>query len=426
MRSLTVQQLSCKGQFKHPGNPYGDFDEGKLDTTAYIHGQQETDTFSSDNFDAAQWLQALVDVSRRIANLEELPAVLQSIVSVTTNLVSADAAVIALLDHDQSQLLVKCFIANSNHFEHTHVCDSVNCSIAKRATTEGHALRFPQDQQPDETVWYCPLLVNPIQAAAIVPLKLDNTCIGALIAARRTAEYFTLHDISGLEYLADQTVIALEHATMTSRIQSIAIMEERYRIAREMHDSLAQVLGYLNIQMQTLELLVNAGNTQQVLADIKTARQSIQAAQADVRDSILSLRTTLSDDLPLPVALKEYVLEFGVQTGIDVHFHSTHAEMPRVTPLANVEIVRIVQESLANIRKHAQADTVSMTIEMKENVLEITVADDGVGFDAAAHKQGHFGLRTMKERADHVGGMVTITSSPGRGTTVQLTVPLAL
>jgi len=396
------------------------------ENTTNIDDKQETDTLSKDDFDSTKWLQALVNISRKIANLEEFPAVLQSIVSVTTELVDADAAVIALLNHEQSRLFAKCFIAESNHFECTHACDAINSSIAKRVIAEGRALCFPQDQQSNETAWPCPLLAHPIEAAAVVPLNLDNTCIGVLVAARRTTRCFNSQDVSGLEHLADQTVIALEHATMTSRIQSIAIVEERYRIAREMHDSLAQVLGYLNIQMQTLELLVNAGNLQQVLAELTTARQSIQAAQADVHDSILSLRTTLSDDLTLPVALKEYVIEFGVQTGIDVHFQSDQEAIPGITPLANVEIVRIMQEALTNIRKHAQADTVNMTITTQQNILVITVSDDGVGFDVAATKQSNFGLFTMKERAHQVGGNVTITSSPGAGTTVQLKVPMVI
>jgi signal transduction histidine kinase len=270
------------------------------------------------------------------------------------------------------------------------------------------------------------LLERRVRTAAVIPLRLDNVSSGALIVARHGIQEFTADEVNGLAYLADQAVIALEQGSMTSRIQSIAILEERYRIAREMHDGLAQVLGYLNVQMQTLELLVDTGDTQRVQAELANAKASIRAAHADVRDSILSLRTTLSDNLPLSLAIQEYVLEFGVQTGLDAHFESNGEASPPVTPLANVEIVRIVQEALTNVRKHAQANTVHVRLISNHGTLKITVRDDGVGFDTAALQRGHFGLITMSERAQQVGGKVMITSRLGVGTTVELTVPLTL
>lgn len=399
---------------------------GFVKQRAQENTRQEPGVSQKSDSEATQWLEAVVDVSRQIANLEELPTVLQSIVTLAREIATADVAAITLLDHDQSRLVVQCFAAKRDHTEPPHTCNAINDSIIMRAIQEGRALCFPQNCHPDETTWHCSLIDQSIHAAAVVPLRLDNTSIGALVVARHAKEHFTSEDVNGLAHLADQTVIALEHASMTSRIQSIAITEERYRIAREMHDSLAQVLGYLNLQMQTLEMLVSAGNQQQALAELTTARQSIRTAQDDVRDSILSLRTTLSDELALPVALKEYVIEFGVQTGLDTHFHSSHAESPPVTPLANVEIVRIVQEALTNVRKHAQADTINVTIVVHQSMLEIAVIDDGIGFDVATDAPGHFGLSTMEERARQVGGVVNITSSPGAGTTVRLRVPLTL
>ncbi len=393
--------------------------------TVQTTNRAELGVTPSNGLGAAKWLEAVVDVSRQIANLEELPTVLKSIVDAAMQLVSSDVAVVALLNHNRSRLIIERFAARSSHSGTAQVGNTVDTPIISRAVHKGQALRFPEDRLEDEVSWYCPLLDQPVKAAAVVPLKLDGTPIGVLWVACHQPASFTRADVVRLSHLADQTVIALEHASMTSKIQSIAITEERYRIAREMHDSLSQVLAYLNLQMQTLELLVKAGDKDQLLAELATARRSIKVAHEDVRDSIVSLRTTLSDDLSLPDALKEYAIEFAVQTGLDIHFHSTTDATPPLTPRANVEVVRIVQEALTNIRKHAQATTVDVQIVAQAKDVVITVCDDGVGFDLTADKPHHFGLSTMRERARHIGGMTHVTSKVGQGTIVTLRVPLA-
>lgn len=375
---------------------------------------------------AEQWLAAVVNISRQIANLEALPAVLQSIVSVATELVCADAAAITLLSHDQTQLILKCFASRSDQIEAQKGCDTLDASIVRRAIREGRALCYPQDRLPSEAAWHCPRLGVPVRAASVVPLQFGGTAVGSLTVVRHANAAFTQADVLGLTHLASQAVIALEHANMASRIQSVAIVEERNRIAREMHDSLAQVLGYLNVQMQTLQMLVQSGSQQRLVDELTTTRQSIRRAQDDVRDSILSLRTTLSDDLPLYDALQEYTLEFGAQTGLDVYFHSNTTASPPISPLANVEVVRIIQEALTNVRKHAQANTVNVTLKLSPRWLEVTITDDGIGFDPGHTLPGHFGLYTMAERARQVDGTLQLESEPGAGTTVRLKVPLML
>ncbi|MFW5692255.1 MAG: GAF domain-containing sensor histidine kinase [Chloroflexota bacterium] len=375
--------------------------------------------------DAEQWLEAVVEVSRQIANLEALPVVLRSIVTLAMDLVSGDLAAVALLNGDRSELKVECFRARASYVDHPATCDTINSSIVMRAAREGRALCFPQDHTPDEATWDCDVLDQPIKAAAMMPLWLDGTSIGVLWVARHTADPFATADLNGLARLADQTVIALEHASMASRIQSIAITEERYRIAREMHDSLAQVLGYLNVQMQTLELHVRSGDCEKTLLELKAARRSIRLAQDDVRESILSLRTTLSNDLPLPTALEQYALEFGVHAGLNVYFQSDTPDPLMVTPLAVSEIVRIVQEALTNVRKHAGAQTVEINVAASVASLVITICDDGIGFDPRATILRHFGLSTMRERAQQIGGQFDVFSRPGAGTSIRLEVPLA-
>ena len=178
--------------------------------------------------------------------------------------------------------------------------------------------------------WICPVLNQAIRAAAIVPLHLESQVIGGLWVGRVTPDSFTKTDMVGLGRLADQAVIALEYAVMTARLQSLAVTEERSRIAREMHDGLLQILGYLGFEIQTIEAFVRQGNHEAVLAEIQKTRESINAAQADVRENVLSLRTTLAGDAGLIDSLKEYIAEFQVQTNMQVEFLSSLHDNPTI------------------------------------------------------------------------------------------------
>jgi signal transduction histidine kinase len=202
------------------------------------------------------------------------------------------------------------------------------------------------------------------------------------------------------------------------------VTEERGRIAREKHDGLAQVLGYLSLQMQTLEALVRRGDCPATLTELKHARAHILEAQADVRQNILSLRTTLAGDLGLLPALQQYLAEFEVQTGISAELVNTVVSEPRLSPLAEAQLVRIVQEALTNVRKHAHAGKVQVRLAAGDGMLQVAVADDGCGITAPKDGRWRFGLSTMQERAESVGGELDIYSAPGAGTTVKARLPM--
>ena len=230
--------------------------------------------------------------------------------------------------------------------------------------------------------------------AAIVPLLLDNFAVGALWSVRITPTPFTATDMIGLERLTAQAVIAIQHRLMATKLQSLAVVDERGRIAREMHDGLAQILGYINLQVQTLEALLKQGKYEALSAELQQMRESVQVAHADVRENILSLRTTLATDAGVASAISEYLDGFSVQTGIEARFVDQSANDLGLTPLAEVQLVCILQEALTNVRKHAHAETVSVTLMRAENKVCLEVVDDGVGFTEPVTKH-RFGLRTM-------------------------------
>jgi nitrate/nitrite-specific signal transduction histidine kinase len=259
------------------------------------------------------------------------------------------------------------------------------------------------------------------KAFGIVRLELDDRPIGLLWATRTENLVFSETEMIWLECMADQVVIAIQHGLMTSQLQSLSITEERARIARDMHDGLAQVLGYLNLEVQTLAALHKQGKGEDLSLEMDKMRKAIQTANADVRENILSLRTTLATGKGLVSAIGEYLEEFGIQTGIETHLSNALTGEIKISSLAEVQLVCILQEALANVRKHAQAQQVTVTLKNKDvdgrEYFVMQVHDDGIGLLVKPAKNS-FGLMTMQERALSVGGQLILTSTPGQGTTV--------
>lgn len=391
--------------------------------TARVRAQQASlRTESRARQVAEDWTNALANIGRRIAHMESVDEALRVIVDLARQLLSADTAALALWDETGLRLELKCYAIPQE--TKSNGSTAISNTLILDAVRALHSRRFPDDTGQPEGRWICPMLHQEVKSAVIVPLQLDQRSLGGLWITRLSPIAFTPDEVLELERLADQAVIALEHALMAARLQSLAILEERSRIAREMHDGLAQVLGYLSLETQTLEALVRQGECEAALAELKGARVRILEAQADVRENILSLRTTLSGQAGLIPALQEYVGEFEVQTGIKTTIWSDLANELRLSPLAEAQLIRIVQEALTNVRKHARAAHARLQLTAPDGCLRVTVADDGCGFEASAVGRGHFGLHTMRERAESVGGGCAILSTPGAGTHIELWLPV--
>lgn len=163
-------------------------------------------------------------------------------------------------------------------------------------------------------------------------------------------EPYSETELVWLDCMADQVVIAIQHGLMTSRLQSLSITEERGRIARDMHDGLAQVLGYLNLQVQTLDALLKQGKQKALKTELDQMREAVRIANADVREDILILRTTLADEKDPVSAIGEYLEEFSIQTGIEADFDNEVVDDLNISSMAEVQLVCILREALANVR----------------------------------------------------------------------------
>jgi two-component system nitrate/nitrite sensor histidine kinase NarX len=225
-----------------------------------------------------------------------------------------------------------------------------------------------------------------------------------------------------LESIGNQLGVAIENAKYHQHIEEIAVLEERARISRELHDSLAQTLGWLSIKTELLEEDLKLGKVEESNTEMKAIRNVVRDACYDVRESIDGLRTRPTGDLNLTAAA--WIAEFRQRSGLKTDFHASEEKL-HLSPRVETELLRILQEALTNVRKHASAKAVSVNLRKNENYAKLIIKDDGSGFDYSADRdKKHFGLRIMRERAENLGGSLQVKSASRMGTQVTATLPL--
>ena len=227
--------------------------------------------------------------------------------------------------------------------------------------------------------------------------------------------------------LHDVTEQQQAQARLLEQERVVATLRERERLARELHDSVGQVLGYVSMQAQTASKRLRDGDAGKAEPLLDRLASVAQQAHADVRESILALHTAPSADWAFVPTLQRHLEDFETQYGVTTELTVDGLTDDSFPPEAGVQLLRVIQEAMTNARRHGHAQTINVAMERRGDTTHITVADDGDGFDPlmlGADGDGHFGLRFMRERMAQIAGDVTIDSSPGAGTRVQLTAPL--
>ncbi|WP_141397194.1 sensor histidine kinase [Mobilicoccus massiliensis] len=201
-----------------------------------------------------------------------------------------------------------------------------------------------------------------------------------------------------------------------------ATFAERDRIAREMHDSLAQALGAAHLRLAAIGHHPDVSASPEVRAELEDLGHMCHEAYGDVREAILGLRESGRTDRTLLESLETYVATFSRQSGIATSLDTALGELT-MPPHHELQLIRVVQEALTNVRKHSHARTAHVCIGAEPGSVVVVVEDDGCGFDARDIADNRFGLSTMSERTHLLGGRLTIDSSPGGGTRVLLMIP---
>jgi signal transduction histidine kinase len=288
---------------------------------------------------------------------------------------------------------------------------------------------------------------QPVACHAAVPLIAKSRVLGVFNIVAGDPRQFGPDELRLLSAIGAQLGVAIENAQLWEELKQKEALrgqllnqvihaqeEERKRIARELHDETSQALTSFMVGLKVLE---GVTNTQEVRARATELRHIVADALEDVRSLALELRPSTLDDMGLIPTLERYTRDYSQKFGITVDFHTLGFDGTRLQPQVETALYRIVQEALTNVARHARADTVSVLLERQARAepgrsagrLLVIVEDNGRGFDAdrllrSGMREKRLGLFGMRERANLIGGELTIESRAGAGTTVFVEVPL--
>ena len=289
---------------------------------------------------------------------------------------------------------------------------------------EGQRLRIP-DLMTDPRSHGFPPHHPPMHSLLAVPVVCKGPFKGNLyLAEKQGGSEFTEEDEETLIRFALTAAIAIDNAYLHQRLNTLAVAEERLRIAHEMHDGLAQVLAYVNTKAQAVKEYLRTERPEEASKHLDQLAAAAREVYGDVRESIIGLRNAAVPGRSLGDALHDYARSWEAQHGILVTVNvDRHL---RLSDNAELQLQRIVQEALTNVRKHARAKQVEVSLEQKDGRIVATVRDDGLGFnpeELGRAELPRFGLSTMRERGQSIGGTVHLDSSPGQGTRLTLEIP---
>ena len=256
-----------------------------------------------------------------------------------------------------------------------------------------------------------------------VPIVARGEVIAAFyLTDREGADDFDSGDQRLIEMLAAHAAVAIENARLLERSRELNIVEERNRLARELHDSVSQKLFGIVLTAEAATTLLGRDSA---AAGEQVARLGELAHEAltELRELIFELRPASLEQEGLAATLRKQVDMMRRLHGRDIELRISGAARP--APEAEGDVLRIAQEALNNALRHANARRIELRYESRDHRIVVTVADDGVGFDPAAPgvRSRRLGLTSMEERARALGGALAVVSRPGEGTTVTLEVP---
>jgi two-component system, NarL family, sensor kinase len=405
--------------------------ETQSETTSSL--QQETGSLLSSNRELAVLYAIAGQLNRKVdvhEALQEVLAQVTKLLGLQTGwvwlldaqggpyLAAAQALPPYLADHPERMrgycLCLDTFLEGS--LEGAANIDVLRCSRLKNA-----------ERDSDPTSW-------GLRFHASVPIYASAMPLGVLNVASEDWRQLHAEELQLLHIIGDQIGLAIQRARLsaerTSAATRLATIEERNRLAREIHDTLAQGLAAITLQLETADALATA-RPERAQEAIRRALSLARSNLEEARRSVMNLRAAPLQNKTLIEALAALVQKGCEERSAQVEFAYTPVHnFPVLSPRLEESLYRIAQEALVNACKHAQAQYISVTLTLDEQSVQMTIQDDGRGFDpekvtgqTGIGNEGHFGLTGMSERAKLLGGTLCIESEPGAGTCITVCVP---
>lgn len=290
---------------------------------------------------------------------------------------------------------------------------------------EGQRLCLDDIRQHPRSIGFPPN--HPVMHTLVaVPIICKSPFAGNLyLAEKEGGATFHEDDEETLARFAAQAAIAIDNAYLHQQVADLAVAQERLRIAHEVHDGIAQVLGYVNTKVQAANAYLSQGKPAEAGSQMNELAAAARDAYGDLRESLVNLRTLPTPERSASSVIEEYLDRWKASSGISTQL-TIDPDM-RVPPGVELQLLRILQEALTNVRRHAKATSAKVDIRRRDGQIIGSVQDDGIGFNPEVRSRSdfpRFGLSTMRERAESIGGRLRVASMPGKGTTVAFELPV--
>lgn len=377
--------------------------------------------------DEQNTLRVLQTLSLAVSRAPELARTLNQVLDRLLSLTKADTGAIHLAEDAENNLRLVASRGLSERFW------QAECRIPKGACLCGRSAYGDEPLVVDDLA-SDPRLDRPaclderIGALVAVPFRSRGRTFGLLTLYAGQPGAFSNIDRALLRSIGFQLGAAIDNAMWGASMRERAVTNERHVIASELHDGVAQSLAYLNLQVSRVQGLLDRGVSDGANRELEAVRDVIQSTYEDVRHLLADFRSAAAEPGSFATTLRKQLDTFELRTGIRAEL-AGEGEAEALSFGQRAEVFRIVQEALANVRKHAQANTVSIACERSDGWCRVRIKDDGVGFALArlGDDSGmHVGTSIIRERAARLRGQVMIESQPGHGTTVTVSIPLPL
>jgi nitrate/nitrite-specific signal transduction histidine kinase len=367
-------------------------------------------------------IQSLYRADEALHRSLRLDDVLQALVDEAAEMLQAEKTSVLVWDDPHERLAVRA--------AHGFLPESIprmsylpGEGISTRVASSGEPLAI-EDVQGDSRVSPRIRAINEaegIRSVVSVPIKLGDVVFGVFNVNCTTQRIFSSAEQRLLLALAQRAALAIENARLFEHAQDAAALQERQRLARELHDAVTQTLFSASL---IAEVLPGLWNRDRDAAGIRLAelRNLTRGALAEMRTLLLELRPTALAEIPLDHLVRQLADATRSRAHVVVDVHTEGASLPLPVE-AKVALYRLVQEALNNIVKHAKASQAHLDLTWGPDAVQLCIADDGRGFDVLAAPSGHLGLGIMRERAAGIGACLDIESRPGAGTRVTITWP---
>ena len=361
----------------------------------------------------------MLQVASVVGSTIELNEVLARILDQLRRVVDYDSASVQLLE-ERNQLRVIAVRGFADVEQILGTMLSLNNTPNYTVVFEGKAVNLPNAPALYPAFRHPPF--NHIRSWLGVPLRIQDRIIGIITIDRQQAGGYSEEQVRLTTAFADLAALALENARLYQQTEQLAVMEERSRLARELHDSVTQSLYSLTLFAEVARRSVAADNFDEVTDYVTRLKHVSQQALKEMRLLVYELRTAALETEGLIGALQQRLDSVEKRAGVEARLLvESMVELPAVVEEG---LYRIAQEALNNSLKHAAATQVTLRIRADEAQITVEVKDNGVAFDPQdAGNSGGLGLTTMRERAERLGGTLEILSNPGEGTTVLAHVP---